>query len=354
MPAKTPDFVKRLALPLCCGAMALSLNGGALAVSQADVQLRPDMTIIIDGKTQTFYNADGQEVQPILCGGTTYLPVRAIGEVMGRNVDWNQDTLTVTLAGKRTAPATAGTADEDAAVMDVTAEVRDDFTIVVDGKTRTFTDADGKTVYPLLYEGSTYLPLRAIGGIMGKNVDWDGETKTVTLSGSLVTDADSFSGGGKNPASPGAGDNGLLSAEDAAAKALAHAGLKESEVTFVEKKLEWEDGRQVYDVEFYTAGGKEYDYEIDAKTGEILSFDYDAEHYTPTGGSPADLEKAKEIALEKVPGAAASDIKKAKQDWDDGKKIFEIEIIYNEMEYDFEIDASTGTILEFDAESIYD
>ena len=173
MMKKTTRSIKRhLALPVCCGALALCLTAGAGAVSQADVQLRPDMTILIDGKEQTFYNAEGQEVQPILCDGTTYLPVRAIGEIMGKNVDWNQDTLTVTLSGRRTADATAGTPDKDATVETVTAEVRDDFTIVLDGESRIFTDVNGKTVHPLLYNGSTYLPLRAIGGIMGKQVDW--------------------------------------------------------------------------------------------------------------------------------------------------------------------------------------
>ena len=349
--SKTTRFIKRrLALPVCCGALALCLTAGAGAVSQANVQLRPDMTILIDGKEQTFYNVEGREVQPILYDGTTYLPVRAIGEIMGKNVDWNQDSLTVTLSGKRTTPATAGTPDKDAAVQDAAAEVRDDFTIVLDGEIRTFTDVNGKTVYPLLYNGSTYLPLRAIGGIMGKRVDWDGETKTVTLSGSLVTDADTFSGEGQAPAKK---PDGLITAEDAAAKALEHAGLKADEVTFLQKKLEWDDGRQVYDVEFYS-GAKEYDYEIDAATGEIISFDYDAEHYTPGSGSPVDLEQAKKIALEQVPGASAADIKKAKQDRDDGKTVFEIEIIYNEREYDIEIDAATGAVLELDAESIYD
>lgn len=163
MMKKTTRSIKRhLALPVCCGALALCLTAGAGAVSQADVQLRPDMTILIDGKEQTFYNAEGQEVQPILCDGTTYLPVRAIGEIMGKNVDWNQDTLTVTLSGRRTADATAGTPDKDAAVETVTAEVRDDFTIVLDGESRTFTDVNGKTVHPLLYNGSTYLPLLSL------------------------------------------------------------------------------------------------------------------------------------------------------------------------------------------------
>lgn len=63
--------------------------------------------------------------------------------------------------------------------------------------------------------------------------------------------------------------------------ALNHAGLTEDQVTFVRSRLDWEDGRQVYDVEFYTSDYKEYDYEIDATTGEVLSYDYDAEATPP-------------------------------------------------------------------------
>lgn len=56
--------------------------------------------------------------------------------------------------------------------------------------------------------------------------------------------------------------------------ALKHAKLKEQEVFFVQAKKDIENGREVYDIEFY-ANNVEYDYEIDVKTGKILSFDVD-------------------------------------------------------------------------------
>ena len=99
----------------------------------------------------------------------------------------------------------------------------------------------------------------------------------------------------------------------------------------------------------------EYDYEIDAETGKILEFDHDAESYTPPAGTTViSREKAQEIALKKVPGATASHIRKLELDGDDGKKVYEIEIIYKEMEYELELSAADGTVLEFEAESIYD
>lgn len=338
------SFARKAAALLCAALLLAALAGSALASSKATAQLRPDMTILIDGTARTFYAANGQQVHPILCNGTTYLPVRAIGELMGKLVDWNQSTKTVTLSGARTGAPTGGTPDKDAAVKDVAVELRQDFTVVVDGVKQSFTDAGGNAVYPLLSSGSTYLPVRAIGELMGASVDWDGRTKTVKLETTLVTDADTFSG------------EGVLSAEDARSKALAHAGLTEKEVTFVKTELEREDGRRVYDIEFYTADYQEYDYEIDAVTGEIRGFDYDAEGYTPpaAAGQSITREQAREIALAKVPGADASHVKKLKLDRDDGKSVFEVEIVYSGMEYEMEIDAASGTVLEFESDSVHD
>jgi len=121
--------------------------------------------------------------------------------------------------------------------------------------------------------------------------------------------------------------------------------------------VDWENGRQVYEIEFYTDDYKEYDYEIDVATGKILSSDYDAESYTPpvgTGKTAIDQAKAQEIALAKVPGAAANHVKKLKLDQDDGKQVYDVKIVYEGMEYDLEIDAANGTILEFETESVYD
>lgn len=357
--AHSKRTVRSTALLLLCALLAaVALGGRGRAAATVTARLRPDITIVIDGSERAFYNAGGQQVHPILYDGTTYLPVRAIGELMGKNVDWNQDTKTVTLSGTRTGQPAAGTPDPSASAKDVTVELRDDFTVIVDGTKRTFADAKGRPVYPMLSAGSTYLPIRAIGELMGKSVSWDGATQTVTLSGSLVTDADTFSGGSTPPATgtttPPATGTGLISVEDAKGKALAHAGLTAGQVTFVQQELEWEDGRQVYDIEFYTSDYKEYDYEIDAVTGEVRSFDYDAEHYTPSTGTTISLEKAREIALAKVPGAAATNIVKLELDHDDGRPVYEVEIIYNMMEYEMEIGGTNGTVFEFECESVHD
>ncbi len=54
-----------------------------------------------------------------------------------------------------------------------------DIKLVVDGVQVTPTDANGAVVEPFVYNGTTYLPVRAIGETLGKEVDWEGNTRTV-------------------------------------------------------------------------------------------------------------------------------------------------------------------------------
>ena len=68
-----------------------------------------------------------------------------------------------------------------------------------------------------------------------------------------------------------------------------------------------------------------------------------------TSGVAVTLEEAQNIALERVPGASAQNIS-IELDEDDGWYIYEGDILYNRMEYEFEIDANTGNILKWETE----
>ena len=79
----------------------------------------------------------------------------------------------------------------------------------------------------------------------------------------------------KNKNSNNTSDIGVEKAKEIA---LRDAGV--SGVTFVKAKLDYDDdGVRVYDVEFYK-DNVEYDYEIDAATGQIREKDLDIENYT--------------------------------------------------------------------------
>ena len=64
--------------------------------------------------------------------------------------------------------------------------------------------------------------------------------------------------------------------ESALAAALSHAGLDSSQVSATEVEMDCENGVIVYEVEF-RYGGQEYEYEINASTGEIMVSDVDAD-----------------------------------------------------------------------------
>lgn len=53
--------------------------------------------------------------------------------------------------------------------------------LMVSGREVTPTDANGKAVEPFAVDGTVYLPVRAVGEALGKDVAWDGTTNTVTV-----------------------------------------------------------------------------------------------------------------------------------------------------------------------------
>ena len=137
--------------------------------------------------------------------------------------------------------------------------------------------------------------------------------------------------------------------------ALKHAGVSASKATFVTAKLDYEDGQQVYEIEFYS-GNTEYDYEILASNGKIISYDKDIENYkiprkNTSSSTYIGKAKAKSIAL-KDAGVSASSatFTKTKLDYEDGIRVYEIEFYTNSAEYEYEINAKTGKIRDMDVE----
>ena len=153
-----------------------------------------------------------------------------------------------------------------------------------------------------------------------------------------------------------------ISVNEAKQISLAHAKVAQKDATFVKTELENENNRQVYDIEFYSKN-VEYDYEIDAVSGEIISSDFDIEDYsipvnTPdtqqqTGTNEANgdigIERAKDIALSHA-GLSRGNVSfvKTESDYEDGVKVYDIEFYSANIEYDYEINAVSGAIVSVD------
>ena len=158
--------------------------------------------------------------------------------------------------------------------------------------------------------------------------------------------------------------------------ALKHAGVDAGSARFHKVKLDRDDGKVAYEVEFW-CGSTEYDYHIDALTGDVLEYDWDRDddqyddddwdddYYDDDwdddhdddrddddwkGGQSASYigaERAKQIVREKA-GAKNGVFEDFELDWDDGRAIYEGEFKSGGLEYEFEIDACTGTVLDWE------
>lgn len=172
--------------------------------------------------------------------------------------------------------------------------------------------------------------------------------------------------------------------------ALQDAGLKESEVTNIISHYDSDDGIASYDVSFIS-GNMKYEYTIKASDGTILEADresadniigypkkeyFDEQTDNQTEQSDETLkapdasednstqtpaskyigaDKAKSIALKHAGiSASSASFTKAKLDREDGQVVYEVEFYAGGMEYDFEINAVSGEIIEYSSESEYD
>lgn len=143
--------------------------------------------------------------------------------------------------------------------------------------------------------------------------------------------------------------SGEITEEEAKAIAFQNAQVAPEAVTAIRVKKDIDDGISVYDVEFYVQN-KEYDYEIQAADGAILSVDYDVEEEFQTSASATGViseAEAKQIILSRLPEATEQNIY-IRLDTDDGIQEYEGEVVVNNTKYEFEINAQTGEITNWE------
>ena len=155
----------------------------------------------------------------------------------------------------------------------------------------------------------------------------------------------------KGQASSGA----YIGQEKARSIALMHAGVREAEITKIEIELDFEDGKMVYEVEFQ-AGEMAFDYDIDAKDGSVIAYESKRKNQQPDDPITAELigvSRAEDIALTDA-GVTKREITKleVELEHEKGRLIYDIEFVYAGFQYEYDIDALTGKILEIEKKKI--
>ena len=171
-----------------------------------------------------------------------------------------------------------------------------------------------------------------------------------------------------------------ISLEDAKKKALEAVNVTEDQVIFKPDETDLDDGREVYEVDFFVPGEIKYEFDIDVATGAITDQSIDlweadddleyADLIKAAAAKASGLEtevmeaiegeitelQAKMIAL--VDAGFNTDevtITKCRRDQDDGVWQFEVELrTADGTEYEYELKASDGSIMDKDIDQPYD
>ena len=172
----------------------------------------------------------------------------------------------------------------------------------------------------------------------------------------MKSQRESYNSGTGTPATPASGDYiGETAAKQAA---LDHSGANSANVVWLKAQFERDDGRYVYELEF-VAGSTKYEYKVDATSGDVVKFEsetFNAGQGTGcqnASGSVIGEAAAKSAALSHA-GVSESDASsmRVELDRDDGYTIYEVDFRVGRMEYEYKIDAYSGTVLQ--AENDYD
>lgn len=127
--------------------------------TSADITSMPDAKMIYEGQEIEFDTA------PVNIDGTILVPMRAVFEALGAKVKWDGETQSVEAKKKsKTYNLTLGSTE------------------ITESKNGEVTESVTAEQAPQLVNDSTMIPLRALGELFGLEVEWDGETQTVTLT----------------------------------------------------------------------------------------------------------------------------------------------------------------------------
>ena len=171
-----------------------------------------------------------------------------------------------------------------------------------------------------------------------------------------------------------ASDGAYIGVEKARLCAYTHAGVDAQNVTWEEVDFDYEDGRMVYELEF-CAAGVEYEYDIDALNGNVVKYSQETKNQAQQqvqqgqqnqsqqgqqnqqgqqsqAGSDIGQEAARAAAF--APAGVTADQAAnvvVERDWDDGRLEYKVEFWVGTVEYDYEIDGNTGSVLKQEQET---
>ena len=100
---------RMLAVLLCCGVLLATAALAAGTYTKTLEAYYRDIKLSINGSLVVPKDVNGNVVDPFIVDGTTYLPVRAVAEALGKDVDWEGESATVLVTDPAAGPGIEGT-----------------------------------------------------------------------------------------------------------------------------------------------------------------------------------------------------------------------------------------------------
>jgi thiol-disulfide isomerase/thioredoxin len=165
---------------------ARGLNGGKVSSWSKLAQFTVDIEKVLKmkiGSPYMFVDNIMEEIDPnrdtkpiiIAKWGRTVVPIRAIVEALGGTIQWDGKTrsITITLVEKQLPPA------PPTHTIYIVMKINDPIAYV-NGEKR-WIDSKNHSVKPVIINDRTMVPLRFVAENLGCTVQWDGNTRTITI-----------------------------------------------------------------------------------------------------------------------------------------------------------------------------
>lgn len=131
------------------------------------------VNIYVDGLPFTPTDVDGNEVLSFAYAGTTYMPVRAIATALGAKVDWKAEENAVMIWTDSLNIHNNTTHRNSTTLQQKNLSIVRGVKLFVNEQETILTDVNGNIVEPLVVNGTTYLPVRAIADLFKVGICWN-------------------------------------------------------------------------------------------------------------------------------------------------------------------------------------
>ena len=177
--------MKKFVFIICISVFLFSIFPSTVSAnSTRSAILSRDIDIILDNEVQILTNAVGSRVFPVMFEESVYLPVRAISNILGYEIDYDENTRSV-IIGESIPPVRIKQewyTELESEAISVFVDQR--LRIIYQDEEQQFLNGVGEIAYPINYRDSVYLPIRGIANMFEVSISWHNYQRNVYLSSS--------------------------------------------------------------------------------------------------------------------------------------------------------------------------